>query len=126
MNVLEITWWLFCVMVLLLPGVYCRAYTSSKMYRELKLRGAIIHNKQLKILPLEQLYQTVPGVWNLSSDQVMYNRTFCSLQDCLPIQEDVLFTAGLLTKYSHLGRDGVTKELESESQQGQKMLCSHY
>lgn len=49
-------------------GVH-KAYTSSRLYRELKLRGAIIHNKQLKILPLEQLYTTVPGVWNLSSDQ---------------------------------------------------------
>ncbi|PSN44632.1 Bardet-Biedl syndrome 5 protein [Blattella germanica] len=49
-------------------GVH-KAYTSSRMYRELKLRGAIINNKQLKILPLEQVYTTVPGVWNLSSDQ---------------------------------------------------------
>jgi len=49
-------------------GVH-KAYTSTRLYRELKLRGAIIHNKQLKILPLEQLYTTVPGVWNLSSDQ---------------------------------------------------------
>ncbi|KDR08011.1 Bardet-Biedl syndrome 5 protein-like protein [Zootermopsis nevadensis] len=49
-------------------GVH-KAYTSSRMYRELKLRGAIIHNKQLNILPLEQVYTTVPGVWNLSSDQ---------------------------------------------------------
>jgi hypothetical protein len=47
------------------------------MYRELKLRGAIIHNKQLKILPLEQLYTTVPGVWNLSSDQVIYSKAPC-------------------------------------------------
>lgn len=47
----------------------CRAYISSKLYRELKLRGAIIHNKQLKILPLEQVFSTLHGVWNLSSDQ---------------------------------------------------------
>nr|CAD7405702.1 unnamed protein product [Timema poppensis] len=46
-----------------------KAYTSSRMYRELKLRGAIIHSKQLNILPLEQVYTTVNGVWNLSSDQ---------------------------------------------------------
>lgn len=49
-------------------GVH-KSYMSSRMYRELKLRGAIVHNKQLKILPLEQVYTTVPGVWNLSSDQ---------------------------------------------------------
>ncbi|XP_049847161.1 Bardet-Biedl syndrome 5 protein homolog isoform X2 [Schistocerca gregaria] len=49
-------------------GVF-KAYTSSRMYRELKLRGAIIYNKQLKLLPLEQVVTTVNGVWNLSSDQ---------------------------------------------------------
>lgn len=46
-----------------------RAYISSKLYRELKLRGAVIHNKQLKMLPLEQVFSTTHGVWNLSSDQ---------------------------------------------------------
>ncbi|KAI4466836.1 bardet-biedl syndrome protein 5 [Holotrichia oblita] len=49
-------------------GVH-KAYTSSKLYRELKLRGAVLHNKQLKILPLEQVYTTLYGVWNLSTDQ---------------------------------------------------------
>ncbi|XP_028140363.1 Bardet-Biedl syndrome 5 protein homolog isoform X4 [Diabrotica virgifera virgifera] len=49
-------------------GVH-KAYNSSKLYRELKLRGAVVHNKQLKILPLEQVVSTVSGVWNLSSDQ---------------------------------------------------------
>lgn len=39
------------------------------MYRELKLRGAVLNNKQLKILPLEQVYTTLCGVWNLSTDQ---------------------------------------------------------
>ncbi len=46
-----------------------RAYSSSKMYRELKLRGAILSEKQLKILPQEAIVNTVNGVWNLSSDQ---------------------------------------------------------
>ncbi|XP_012561842.2 Bardet-Biedl syndrome 5 protein homolog isoform X1 [Hydra vulgaris] len=46
-----------------------RAYETSKMYRELKLRGALISNKQLCLLPLEQVYNTITGVWNLSSDQ---------------------------------------------------------
>ncbi|KNC47702.1 bardet-Biedl syndrome 5 protein [Thecamonas trahens ATCC 50062] len=46
-----------------------RAYDSSKMYRELKLRGAIIQDKQLIMLPTETLYSKVNGVWNLSSDQ---------------------------------------------------------
>ncbi|CAH0562490.1 unnamed protein product [Brassicogethes aeneus] len=45
------------------------AFVSSKLYRELKLRGAVVYNKQLKILPLEQVFSTIHGVWNLSSDQ---------------------------------------------------------
>lgn len=46
-----------------------RAYETSKLYRDLKLRGAIISNKTLRILPMEQVYDKVGGVWNLSSDQ---------------------------------------------------------
>ena len=45
------------------------------MYRDLKLRGALIQNKQLRLLPLEQVYDKINGVWNLSSDQVR-----CSLK----------------------------------------------
>jgi Bardet-Biedl syndrome 5 protein len=47
-----------------------RAYETSKLYRDLKLRGALIQNKQLRLLPQEQVYDKVSGVWNLSSDQV--------------------------------------------------------
>ena len=39
------------------------------MYRELKLRGALLRDKQLKVLPQEAIINTVNGVWNLSSDQ---------------------------------------------------------
>ncbi|KAG2459295.1 BBS5 protein, partial [Polypterus senegalus] len=46
-----------------------RAYETSKMYRDLKLRGALIQNKQLRLLPQEQVYDKINGVWNLSSDQ---------------------------------------------------------
>jgi Bardet-Biedl syndrome 5 protein len=46
-----------------------RAYDTSRLFRELKLRGAIIKNKQLVLLPNEQMYNRVNGVWNLSSDQ---------------------------------------------------------
>uniref|UniRef100_A0A8D8XBL3 Bardet-Biedl syndrome 5 protein homolog n=1 Tax=Cacopsylla melanoneura TaxID=428564 RepID=A0A8D8XBL3_9HEMI len=49
-------------------GVY-RAYNSSKLYRDLKLRGAIVRRKELKILPREHIYSQYQGVWNLSSDQ---------------------------------------------------------
>jgi len=46
-----------------------RAYDTSKMYRDLKLRGALIRDKQVRLLPQEQVYDQVNGVWNLSSDQ---------------------------------------------------------
>lgn len=51
---------------------YCfmcfRAYESSKLYRDLKLRGALILNKQLRLLPLEQVY-----------DKVMNNQTIAEI-----------------------------------------------
>lgn len=46
-----------------------RSYETTKLYRDLKLRGAIIKEKQLLMLPDEDVYSKVDGVWNLSSDQ---------------------------------------------------------
>lgn len=46
-----------------------KAYESSKLFREVKLRGALLSKGQLKYLPKEQLYNKINGVWNLSSDQ---------------------------------------------------------
>ena len=46
-----------------------RAYDTSRLFRDLKLRGAIIKDKNLIMLPNEQMYNKVSGVWNLSSDQ---------------------------------------------------------
>ncbi len=43
------------------------------MYRELKLRGAILSEKRLRVLPQETVINTVNGVWNLSSDQVRHS-----------------------------------------------------
>ena len=40
-------------------SMVCRAYETSKIYREVKLRGALLENKQLKLLPQEQTYNTV-------------------------------------------------------------------
>lgn len=40
------------------------------MYRDFKLRSALIQNKQLRLLPQEHVYDKINGVWNLSSDQV--------------------------------------------------------
>lgn len=47
-----------------------RAYNSSRLYRELKLRGAILKNGRLRLLMFEKMYSTINGVWNLSSEQV--------------------------------------------------------
>ena len=33
----------------------CRAYESSKLYRELKLRGAVVQDHQLRLLPKVRL-----------------------------------------------------------------------
>uniref|UniRef100_A0A158P6E8 Bardet-Biedl syndrome 5 protein homolog n=1 Tax=Angiostrongylus cantonensis TaxID=6313 RepID=A0A158P6E8_ANGCA len=47
-----------------------RAYETTKLYRELKMRGSIVDERHnLKLLPLEQLIENVSGVWNLSTDQ---------------------------------------------------------
>ena len=58
-----------CALKWLIINFFYRAYSSSKIYRELKLRGAILQDKQLKIVPKEQIVNTINGVWNLSSDQ---------------------------------------------------------
>jgi Bardet-Biedl syndrome 5 protein len=49
--------------------LFRRAYESSKLYRDLRLRGSIVCEGELTLLPHEQLYSKVEGVWNLSSDQ---------------------------------------------------------
>ena len=46
-----------------------RAYETSKLYRDLKLRGSIVRDNELILLPQEQVYTKLNGVWNLSSDQ---------------------------------------------------------
>merc|ERR1712072_24566 len=46
-----------------------RSYETTRLYRDLKLRGAIIRDKDLILLPHEQVYSKIQGVWNLSSDQ---------------------------------------------------------
>jgi Bardet-Biedl syndrome 5 protein len=70
-----------------------RTYDTTKLYRDLKLRGAIIQDKELKQLPLEQTYNKVNGVWNLSSDQgnlgtffVTNIRLVCPFQSLWPMR----------------------------------------
>src|SRR5690349_20809184 len=43
-----------------------KSYQSTSLYRELKLRGAILTDGQLSILPQEQVYKQLNGVYNLS------------------------------------------------------------
>ncbi|KAI6187030.1 Bardet-Biedl syndrome 5-like protein [Aphelenchoides besseyi] len=47
-----------------------RAFETTKLYRELKMRGALVdETEKLRILPLENQSDRIEGVWNLSSDQ---------------------------------------------------------
>eukprot|EP01138_Halocafeteria_seosinensis_P003469 gb/GECG01003545.1/.p1 GENE.gb/GECG01003545.1/~~gb/GECG01003545.1/.p1 ORF type:complete len:397 (+),score=41.16 gb/GECG01003545.1/:1-1191(+) len=46
-----------------------RAYETSRLYRDLKLRGAVVKDGHLIQLPREELSSRVTGVWNLSADQ---------------------------------------------------------
>lgn len=52
------------------------------MYRDLKLRAALIQNRQLRLLPREQVYDKINGVWNLSSDQVLVQGTLLFNYHC--------------------------------------------
>jgi hypothetical protein len=49
-----------------------RAYDTSRMYRDLKLRGALISDKELKLLPQEQIYSQV-SLQTPSGMQAMYH-----------------------------------------------------
>lgn len=45
-----------------------KAYDSSRIYRDLKLRSAIIADDELILIAQEQIFNKISGVWNLSSD----------------------------------------------------------
>lgn len=53
-----------------------KIYQATALYRELKLRSAILTDGQLNILPQEQVYNQLSGIYNLSSDQVCDSRLF--------------------------------------------------
>lgn len=65
-----------------------RAYETSKMYRDLKLRAALIQNRQLRLLPREQVYDKINGVWNLSSDQVLVHESL-TIFSCTVVSMDL-------------------------------------
>eukprot|EP00520_Triparma_pacifica_P019180 CAMPEP_0118662664 /NCGR_PEP_ID=MMETSP0785-20121206/16955_1 /TAXON_ID=91992 /ORGANISM="Bolidomonas pacifica, Strain CCMP 1866" /LENGTH=329 /DNA_ID=CAMNT_0006556229 /DNA_START=26 /DNA_END=1012 /DNA_ORIENTATION=+ len=46
-----------------------RAYETSKLFRDLKLRGSIIKDNNLVLLPGEHVSNNIQDVWNLSSEQ---------------------------------------------------------
>lgn len=50
-----------------MQAVY-EAYDTSRLYRELKLRGAIIKDGALELLPREEIVSTANKVWNLAAD----------------------------------------------------------
>jgi len=46
-----------------------RSYETTKLYRDLRLRSAIIQDKQLVLLANEKVFTKYKGVWNLSAEQ---------------------------------------------------------
>lgn len=46
-----------------------RSFETTRLYRDLKLRSAVIKKKRLILLPDEKIYNRVEGVWILSDDQ---------------------------------------------------------
>jgi len=46
-----------------------KAYDTSSLFRDLKLRGALIYQGQIRLLPKEEVLENINGVWNLSSEQ---------------------------------------------------------
>ena len=45
-----------------------KSYESSRPYRDLKLRGSIIKDGELILLPQEKIVSKISGVWNLSAE----------------------------------------------------------
>jgi len=47
----------------------CRSYEETRLYRDIKLRGAIISDKKLNILkPHEKVFNRYNNIWNLSKE----------------------------------------------------------
>ncbi|XP_046777345.1 Bardet-Biedl syndrome 5 protein isoform X3 [Gallus gallus] len=93
-----------------------RAYETSKMYRDLKLRSALIQNKQLRLLPQEQIYDKINGVWNLSSDQSGGYVLGFKIDPVEKLQEAVKEINSLHKVYSANPIFGVDYEMEEKPQ----------
>ena len=46
-----------------------RSFETTKLYRDLKLRGAIVSDGEIILLPKEKIFNKYTGVWNLSQEQ---------------------------------------------------------
>lgn len=53
-----------------------RAYETTKLYRDLKLRISLVRNGALSTLPREKIFSETNGVWNLSSEQGNLGKMF--------------------------------------------------
>ena len=54
--------WLSYIILIILWYVWHRAYETSKLYRDLKLRGSIIRDGELILLPNEQIFTKVSNI----------------------------------------------------------------
>ncbi|ORX53006.1 DUF1448-domain-containing protein [Piromyces finnis] len=45
-----------------------KAYSTSRMYREIKIRGAVLNGTELDLLPEEEIKEKISGVCNLSNN----------------------------------------------------------
>lgn len=46
-----------------------RAYETSRTYRDLRIRGSVIKDDQLRLLKDEKIISRISGIWNKSSSQ---------------------------------------------------------
>lgn len=53
-----------------------KTYDSTRIYRELRVRGTLMKGSLLMLLPSESLFDEIDGVWNLSSDQGNLGKLF--------------------------------------------------
>ncbi|XP_021563426.1 Bardet-Biedl syndrome 5 protein isoform X4 [Carlito syrichta] len=93
-----------------------RAYETSKMYRDFKLRSALIQNKQLRLLPQEHVYDKINGVWNLSSDQSGGYVLGFKIDPVEKLQESVKEINSIHKVYSASPIFGVDYEMEEKPQ----------
>ncbi|KAM6174864.1 BBSome complex member BBS5 [Erethizon dorsatum] len=105
-----------------------RAYETSKMYRDFKLRSALIRNKQLRLLPQEHVYDKISGVWNLSSDQGNLGTFFitnvrivwhANINDSFNVSIPYLQIRSIKIRYSKFG---LALVIESSQQSGGYIL----